>query len=227
MKQLDLVLFLCLISATTANAYTVIVISTTTTENTEKILLNQIATEFDASIYVNPFAAGTYQVKLFGLNPNYEPSDVIIDTTTWFSNIQAMQALEAFISTDSYTNGWANGMQYERSSNISFLRQTRLLCSSNSTFWVAGTTDYITPDPITCGSVLDYSENSLYQLNFATPTIISGNYNASVSTWTIPSCPSVSISSCTTVKADALDCYYVCINPNGTENSLQWVQCLN
>jgi uncharacterized Fe-S cluster protein YjdI len=41
-------------------------------------------------------------------------------------------------------------------------------------------------------------------------------------------CPSVALSSCAIVQVDALDCYYPCINGNGTLGngpSAPWVKC--
>lgn len=114
-----------------------------------------------------------WKIKVSYLNPNYAsdgPKNVVIDTTTWFSNIAAMQALLPAISSDSYVNGYANGMRAQIYNEIGVNNGYWNLCGSTNTWLAPGSTStYVTLDSTkTCSAVLGNIAYSVYQLLYGT-----------------------------------------------------------
>lgn len=132
-----------------ANAFTTITTSTGVPVTVEQSLITQIKNQFNASVFVNPLAANTYQVKLFGLNPNYQSLPLVtLDTIT--------NKLTS-ISTYTYVVGYAQGMLYERGKNSSSLGYFMGLCDNATNF------NLTTIDTTTCNSVLGYMDNLITQ----------------------------------------------------------------
>lgn len=152
-----------------AEAYTVVVPSTSAPAGLEALFLANATNYINSTLFVNPFAKNTYQLTLLGLNPNYVPPvNVSIDTTTWFSNIQAMQA----ISTNTYLMGYAQGTTDQVYREIGVSNGYYSLCSSTRTWLVPGSTSTYTKldSTTTCTIVLDNLDYSMYQLLYATYT---------------------------------------------------------
>lgn len=130
-------------------AYTVVTVSTGVPPTVEKALLAQTTTQFNASLIVNPLAANTYQVKLFGFNPAYQPpppAPALINLDTLTTKLTA-------ISTYTYVLGFASGMLYERNSDAAILGFYMNLCSSATTF------NLVKIDSTTCQGVLGFMDN--------------------------------------------------------------------
>ena len=81
-------------------------------------------TQFDATLFVNPFFSGTYQVQLNGLNPNYNPplteEDLLNEIVTF--------------STHTYKYGFSDGMDTQRQTDESISSEVGINCSSPSSF---------------------------------------------------------------------------------------------
>jgi hypothetical protein len=118
-----------------SRAYTVITVSTSTDESTETALIAQTTTQFNASLFVNPFTPNTYQVKLFGLNPNYNPPPTV-----------------AQIEQNTVQFEYASGMIYERSGDAGALGYFMSLCDNATNFAL------VTIDSTTCQGVLGFMD---------------------------------------------------------------------
>lgn len=105
---------------------------------------------------LNPFFPDT--LKIYGPNPLYNPPVTNADL------------LNAIMTVDSYTYvyGWAQGMQYERNTDIGTLDDFVMNCSSPTFFGV------VAIDTTTCVTVLEKLGDDIYTQNFSTPTIIPG-----------------------------------------------------
>lgn len=144
-------LLTCLVPV--SNAYTVIILSTGVPESVEQTLLTQTTTQFNASVIVNPLVNNTYQVKLFGLNPNYQP----ITPTPLITLDQITQNLTA-ISTYTYVQGFASGMVYERNNDSGMLGNFMGLCDNATNFFEVGQSTFPI-DSSTCQQVLGFMDN--------------------------------------------------------------------
>lgn len=150
--------------AKSSGAYMTVVISTATTESTEQALLNQIAQQFSASVYINPLAANVYQVKLFGLNPNYVPPA----PSTPIVTLDMITTRLASLTTDQYVQGFANGESYQQNVDMGILSGFMVNCSTASCFGASSAT-WNAP---TCTAALGTVDQSIYDLRFSTPTSI-------------------------------------------------------
>lgn len=142
-------------------AYTVVQVSSSTPESIEQQFIANTTSQFNAVLFTNPFAQNTFQITLFGVNPNYipkpPPTSVFYDTTTFQSDLVALVQE----STNNYVNGWGDAVDYERAVDLSTIGNFGLNCSSSSTFVTAGTST-TTWDQNTCNAVV----SSIYQSIF-------------------------------------------------------------
>lgn len=139
-------ILLIIVLAVNVHAYTVITLSTGTTETTEQALLDQIKSQFNASVLVNTLVPNTYQIKLFGLNPNYitPPAVVTLDQVT--GKLVA-------ISTNTAELLYGQGMTYERNNDAGAIGYFMSLCDNATNFTLT------TIDPLTCKNVLGFMDN--------------------------------------------------------------------
>jgi hypothetical protein len=156
---------LCLALWTKAQAYTVVTISTGAPTGLEQQFLSATTNQFQASLLVNPLASNTYQLKLFGLNPNYNP----LPTN--------LQLLDSLVSVDSWTYvaGWSNGESYQQSVTQNILAGYLVQCSSPTAFnlmQTSSSTFYLS----TCQDTISTLINAIGQLHLSTPTIVPGNW---------------------------------------------------
>ena len=155
---LAFVLFLGLGSIAQAfQGYNVVV---TTDPVSESAFLSNVGSQLLSSIVPNPFVANTYQIGLFGINPNYNPP---------ITNAQLLQSLVA-IGSSTYVYGWADGLDYERWNvlgkfNAQLIQTTdyEVNCSS-PTYW-----GIVAIDSTTCVNMLNKIYNDVYQEFFSTP----------------------------------------------------------
>jgi hypothetical protein len=170
-RSLLLLVGVFFISARSLMAYTVAVAASTAPAGTEAAFLANATNYMNANLYVNPFAPNTYQLTLYGLNPNYVPPvSVAIDTTTWFNTLNMMISK----SSDTLEWGWGFGVAKERYTDLDYISQFESACvnASTSTFLVFGST-YIYDTSIsstTCLETLLTINNFIYQQSFPSPT---------------------------------------------------------
>lgn len=152
-----------------SQAYTVVVPSTSAPQGIEQTFIAATTTQFEATLFVNPLFAGTYQIQLLGPNPAYNPPVTDADL------------LQALVTIDSYTYvyGWADGMRYERGHDLGyFTAPAGQIGMPNGGFFVnCSSAPYFNVpaiDSTTCQGVLATVYNFIYQQNFSTPTVVPG-----------------------------------------------------
>lgn len=152
------------IGVRSANAYTVITLSTGTPSSVETSLIAAVTSQFNASVASNPFFPGTYTVKVFGINPVYNPP------------VTQKQLLDALVTVDSYTYvyGWANGLEYQNHVNEGITTNYLINCDTPTAFNLHQTAPE-NFDRKTCSDVLNSVLDSFYKLNLSTtPVILTG-----------------------------------------------------
>lgn len=124
-------------------------------------MLTQLAAQFSINLFVNPLVPNTYQIKLFDLNPNYNPL------------ITNQQMLDAVVetSTNNFVYGFADGMTYQQNQQIGSVGFLGNLCGSATNFSLIQTTTG-TFDRSTCQDVIATIEDALFALSLSTPTPI-------------------------------------------------------
>lgn len=158
--------------AKSAHTFMQITLSTATPESVEQALLLQITSQFNVNVKPNPFFPNTYQITLFGPNPNYNPPATQADF------LNALDRAESYMATvDSYTYvyGWGDGEGYGRGVDIQCAGSYLINCSTPSLFNLIQTST-ATFDRSTCQDVLGTLSGALYQLNLDTPTVVPGNF---------------------------------------------------
>jgi len=147
-------------------AYTVEVTASTAPAGTENAFLQATQQQFNVQITTNPFFQNTYNMTLYGPNPNYNPPP---------TNIQLLNSL---VTVDSYTYvyGWGDGETKERFTDLQYMNNFAVDCIniSTSTFFVVGsTTIYDTAiSSTTCLEAVTTIQNYIYQQSF--PVITTG-----------------------------------------------------
>lgn len=150
------------------NAYSTVTISPGAPVGTETAFLAATTTQFQASLITNPLFPGTYQVKLFGPNPNYNPPII--------NPIDATSVVNTFVSqsTTTYLYGWRDGAVYFQDSEVNVIgQQFGVNCSSPTAFQEIQTTTK-TWSMATCQDVVTNIINQIFQLQLSTPTPIPG-----------------------------------------------------
>jgi hypothetical protein len=151
--------------STMAQAYTVLNISSGAPVGIERDLIASVTAQYQAKVVKNPYVSNTYAVTIYGLNPAFNP----LPTNA--------QLLDSVVTVDSWTyvHGWANGEQYERHQDMSFVGYYDVHCSSPTLFDLlqASTSTW---DVGTCEDALSTLNNRMYQLFFDTPTVIPSNW---------------------------------------------------
>lgn len=144
-----------------ASAYTIVQVSSTSPAGLEASFIAATTSQFTASVVTNPFFANTTQVMLYGDNPRYAKP------------VSNQDLLNAIVTVDSYTYvyGWADGADYQQTSQISDISQFAVNCSSQTYFLKADKTKAW--DPETCRGVLVSLLYYLYQESL-TPAPVRG-----------------------------------------------------
>jgi len=144
-----------------AQAYTVVTVSTKAAPGLESAFIAETTTQYEASLFINPLFAGTYQVQLIGLNPNYNPP---------ITNVQLLSSLPSAATTN-YVPGFADGMTYQQQVIEGLVGTLGNLCSSPTDYMLiqTGIGTFNTP---TCQDVTTTIINQLFQLSLSTPTPI-------------------------------------------------------
>ena len=117
-----LILGLLVFLPCTAMAFTTITLSSSAPAAVEQALLKQTTTQFNATVLTNPFFPNTYQVILYGLNPNYNPPPT------------DAQLLNSIVTVDSYTYvyGWAQGSVNARNCDMNIVATGGIACSTDT-----------------------------------------------------------------------------------------------
>jgi hypothetical protein len=142
-------------------SFTQVTVSTSAPVGIEKVFLANATNQFQAVLVANPLAQNTYALKLYGFNPNWNPSP----TTK-----EAMAAAVA-ISTTTFIYGFADGMTYENNISIGLAGEMSNLCSSATNFMlIQSSTETFSRD--TCVDVLSNLLQEFFQIDLSTPTPI-------------------------------------------------------
>lgn len=152
----------CLLIAPIVSAYTVVTVSTMTTEATETSFLAATTTQFNAVVTKNPLASNTYTLKLYGLNPNYNAPPPPPTTL--------QQALS--LGSTVYLYGWNDGSDYQSFTDDKIANGFFVQCSSPSVFGTYGSTT--TWDMTTCQTALNAVYESMFQLHDSSVTTVPG-----------------------------------------------------
>ncbi len=151
--------------ASYGSAYTVVTLSTSAPASLEKAFINSTTSQFSGTLSTNPFFAGTYQLKLDGLNPNYNPP------------VQQKALLDSLVSISSYNYvyGWGDGESYQQYVDATQAQSFIVQCSTPSVF--VDKTAFTTPwDSQTCAATAWAMYQSIYQLHLSTPTVVPGGW---------------------------------------------------
>jgi hypothetical protein len=148
-----------------AHGYTQVTISTGAPAGLEQQFLAATTAQFLGKVIKNPLASGTYSLILFGPNPAYNPPPTNRDL------------LNALVTVDSWTYvmGWSDGEQYERQQDMTFVGSYLMQCSTPTVFDLTQASTG-TWNISTCQDSLATINNSMYQLNFDTPTVVPGGF---------------------------------------------------
>jgi hypothetical protein len=142
----------CLLAGS-ANAYTVVVLSTGVPTAIETQFIADTTNQFSAVIQTNPFFANTQTIVIGGINPNYNPPPTNMD----------------------YPLGWADGASYQQYKDTMLLDSFVVSCSTPSVFTLIFATTS-TFDVSTCNDALNTANNSIFQESLSTPTVVPGNF---------------------------------------------------
>jgi hypothetical protein len=152
------ILLLCVPS----HAYEVVQISTGAPAGIEQTLLAAVTTQFNAVVKPNPLAANTYNVMIYGKNPNYNAPPAPPST------LQDSLSLGATV----YVFGYADGRDNERCQDLSYISGYLVNCSSPS-YFQASTATFVWSSA-TCNTALGFVSNFIYNQSYSTPTVIWG-----------------------------------------------------
>jgi hypothetical protein len=136
--------------------YTVVTISTSAPQGLETSFIASTTNQYLSTLFVNPLFAGTYQLLLYGQNPDYNPPPTTLEDAL---------SLGATV----YVYGFANGMTYQQTQIESMTVMMGSLCASATDFNLVNTST-MTFDTNTCFDVISTIEDSLYELSLSTPT---------------------------------------------------------
>lgn len=142
-------------------AYTVITLSGNVPEAVETQLIASTTNQFQSTLFVNPLASNTYQIKLLGVNPNYNPPPTNKDLLNVITTI----------STQTYVYGFVDGMTYQQGIAEGAAGRLENLCNSATNYALQATTPQ-TFDSKTCFDVLSTFLTTLFQMSLSTPTVI-------------------------------------------------------
>ena len=160
-RQFTFGLFLGLAIWQKTEAFTQVTVSTTAPPAIEKAFIAATTNQFLATLIANPLAANTYSIKILGPNPSYMPP------TPMPTTLEAALSLGATV----YVYGFSNGMEYERSNDLSFINDFVINCSSPSAFDLVRSSAN-TFDFGTCEDALMMVYAEIYKQNFRDPIVI-------------------------------------------------------
>jgi hypothetical protein len=140
--------------------YTVITVAGTAPQGLEQELIANTTTQYQATLLVNPFFAGTYQINISGLNPNFNSSPT------------NQQLLDYLVTVDSWTYvaGWANGESYQQSVDTKIADDFTAWCSSAPYFGL------VSIDSTTCLAVAGGLAAEIVQMHLSAPTVVPGDF---------------------------------------------------
>lgn len=130
MKRL-LVAIMFLAQASHAATFTVSVSVSSSVANPASLqqsLLSNLTTGFYLGTVTPGILANTYNVKLTGKNPAFQPAGPSASLITLDSIVD--KAIK--MSTDTYVYGFANGMVYERNDDLRIISNFGATCSTSS-----------------------------------------------------------------------------------------------
>lgn len=148
-KSKNLIFLSIIFISRIAHAFSQVMVSTSAPQGFEAIWLNQQRAEYNVQITSNPLASNTYTMKLFGPNPNYNPSPPPPTTL--------QQALD--LGATVYAYGFVAGQETERHQDLAKI---------GSYLVNLGTSD------LTCTNYIGALENDIYTQYFSTPTVVPG-----------------------------------------------------
>lgn len=140
-----------------SHAFTQVTISTAAPQGIESTFIAATTNQFQASYFKNPLAANTYAIKIFGLNPNFNPP------------VTNAMLLNALVTVDTYTYvyGWAGGVSYQQTIEEGVIGNYGNLCDTATSFMLiqATTSTWSTGS---CQDVIATILNQLFQLSLST-----------------------------------------------------------
>ena len=149
-------------------AYTIVV---STDAALERSFLAATTAQFNVSLSSNPFFPNTYQLTLYGSNPNYVLPGQVLPSAP--CQLDKDVALMVGISSFTYPYGWAAGMYYERCQDLGILSNYFVNCSTATVFQhVMGST--ATWDLGTCEDALYNVNEAIFERNLSTPVVLPG-----------------------------------------------------
>jgi len=141
-----------------SQAYTVVQTSTSAPRGLETSFIAATTNQFLSTLFVNPLFAGTYQLTLLGVNPNYNPPPTTLE-----------QSLS--LGATVYVYGFVDGMTYQQHVEEKSVGFEGSLCSAATNFNLVNTTT-ATFDTNTCLDMISTIEDQLYEMSLSTPTPI-------------------------------------------------------
>lgn len=135
--------FLCLARAETAS------VTITGPAALQADIISVATNTYSATITPSTFFAGSYTVNLISKKPSVPvgPSACTLD-----DSIKAIVE----VTTKSYVYGYANGMQYERNTDLTTIGNMAVVCSTDTS----------------CAQALGDASTAIFDQNFSTPTVI-------------------------------------------------------
>lgn len=150
-----------------ATAYTVNVQLSTATANPQQFQANLIAAltnQYQSTVAVNPSFPGAYTLKVYGVNPAYQPPQI----STTVATLDSIAKTLVEISTWTYVYGWVDGEDYARDVDIGRVSTYAIWCSTPSVFHAS--TD--TWNSSVCITTLATVREDIRSIKVSTPTII-------------------------------------------------------
>jgi hypothetical protein len=112
----------------------------------------------------NPFFPGTYQLTIYGQNPNYQsPSGEYV---VQIGSPTHMVYQSTMAINDVYVNGYADGLNAQQNSEINAMYMYYSECNDGSNFVDASTSTFDMP---TCLDTVSQIYEDLYELQYSTP----------------------------------------------------------
>lgn len=142
-----------------AFGYGTVILSTATTQETERDFIAATTNHYLVGYTVNPLASNTWTMKLFGVNPNFNPPptykqlfDAAVTVSSW-----------------SYPAGFGNGEDYAHGVDNGIVENYTVNCSTP----LSGVAQW---DPATCEAVTIAIDQEIFRLKNSTPTLVPGGF---------------------------------------------------
>lgn len=140
-----------------SRAFTQVTLSSAAPQGIESTFIAATTNQFQASYFKNPLAANTYAIKIFGMNPNFNPP------------VTNAMLLSALVTVDTYTYvyGWAGGVSYQQTVEEGLVGSYGNLCNTATSFMLIQMTSP-TWSKGTCEDVISTILNQLFQMSLST-----------------------------------------------------------